>query len=141
MLLNLAYPLQLISCFIMTGVIAVIQLIHYPSFFYIDRSQFEVFHRKHTAALGFIAAPTMCVELFSGFALATSGNLWWILNFVVIVVLWLITFLVSVPAHNRLAAGFNESDGLRLVNTNWLRTLLWVGRSVAFATIWILSTL
>lgn len=139
MFFDFAYPLQLISCFMMTGVIAVIQLIHYPSFLFIDRHQFENFHRQHTRALGFIAGPMMCLELLSGLALAFNGSFWWIFNLTIIVVLWIITFLISVPAHNLLSTGFNEKAWKRLMETNWLRTFLWVSRSVIFAALWIMT--
>jgi hypothetical protein len=55
-----------------------------------------------------------------------------------VIVVWLVTFLVSVPFHNRLAAGgynYIALDGL--TRTNWLRTLAWTAR--AGLLLWLLS--
>jgi hypothetical protein len=42
--------------------------------------------------------------------------------------IWASTFLVQVPCHQRLAAGWDEAVHARLVATNWLRTGLWTAR-------------
>lgn len=124
-----AWTLQIASCLFMTGVIAVIQLIHYPSFKVIATDQFSDFHQRHTKALGYIAAPGMCIELLTALWLIKNAELLIILNLVAVIVLWLVTFLVSVPAHNQLALRFNDSAWKRLLRTNWIRTALWSLRS------------
>jgi len=126
---SVAWATQMMTCFYMTGVILIIQLIHYPSFVLIDRAKFGSFHLQHTSALGLIAAPAMCGELASAFWIAKGSNWIMILNCAAVLLLWFITFFVSVPAHNRLAAGFDENAWGRLTKTNWLRTGLWVIRS------------
>lgn len=117
----------------MAGVISVIQLIHYPSFVHISRDQFLGFHSQHSKALGLIAGPMMCIELFSALWLAKNGNVFFIANLICVVSLWCLTFFISVPAHHQLAAGFNEKAWSRLVKTNWLRTLLWCIRAIVFS--------
>jgi lysylphosphatidylglycerol synthetase-like protein (DUF2156 family) len=44
--------------------------------------------------------------------------------------LWLSTFLLQVPQHEVLRAGFDGVAHRRLVRTNWLRTVLWALRGV-----------
>ncbi len=44
--------------------------------------------------------------------------------------LWLSTFLLQVPQHEVLRAGFDADAHRRLVSTNWLRTVLWSLRGV-----------
>jgi hypothetical protein len=53
-----------------------------------------------------------------------------------VLVVWLVTFLISVPFHNRLAANdynYIALDGL--TRTNWLRTLAWTARAALLAVL------
>lgn len=134
----IAFIAQFAACFFMTGVILVIQLTHYPSFKQIEKSEFLRFHYRHSAALGLIAAPAMIIELISALWLAYYSNIYLIANAGFVVSLWLITFLVSVPCHNRLSTGFDIDAWQRLVRTNWIRTFIWCARSVCLI-IWALK--
>ena len=44
--------------------------------------------------------------------------------------LWLLTFLVQVPCHDRLRQGFDEDVLHRLVASHWIRTGAWSLRGV-----------
>lgn len=134
----MAFPLQIASCFFLTGVISVIQLIHYPSFAQIDRKHFAFFHLKHTRALGIIAGLGMGAELLSAIWILKVGSAWVVLNLVGVLLLWLITAFISVPLHNRLASGFDEEVFRSLVRTNWFRTSIWLIRSIGFL-VWMAS--
>jgi len=125
------WAVQIFTCVYMAGVISVIQLIHYPSFVQIDSDRFAEFHRNHSNALGVIAAPAMCAELGSAIWIAKDGGLWPLVNLGAVITLWGITFLVSVPLHNRLAKGFDMATWTRLLRTNWLRTTIWLVRAIA----------
>lgn len=125
-----ALYLQFASCLYMAGVISVIQLIHYPSFIHINREQFPNFHQQHSKALGIIAGPAMCIELFSALWLARSGLWFFTINVAAVGVLWFLTFFISVPSHNQLTAGFDQKAWERLVKTNWFRSFLWCGRAL-----------
>lgn len=119
------------TCFFMTGVIWIIQLIHYPSFAFIEPSAFSNFHKRHTAALGFIAGLTMVAELCTGFLFAINiPSFLTGLNFTLILLIWFCTFFISVPIHNKLASGFNLENIKQLTLTNWYRTALWSLRSI-----------
>ena len=43
---------------------------------------------------------------------------------------WASTALLQVPAHGRLAEGFDTATHTRLVTTNWIRTIAWTARGV-----------
>ena len=131
-LLTTSLVLQAASCFLMTGVILVIQLIHYPCFIHMDRQKFPEFHKKHTAALGLIAGPLMILEFATAVILLGGPGTWQKVNLLTVVILWAITFFISVPAHNKLALGFDHGSWRKLVSTNWMRTVLWSGRSVFY---------
>ncbi len=127
-----AVAIQILSCAFMSGVIAVIQLIHYPCFSQIDSNQFSNFHLRHTKALGLIAGPIMVLELISAIWLVRNGSILFIINLLAVMALWILTFSISIPSHNKLAKGFNEQAWKRLLRTNWPRTILWWTRSIAF---------
>lgn len=111
----------------MTGLIWFVQLVHYPSFRFLNEENFAKFHKHHSVRTGIIVMPVMSIELAtSGVLVWTEG--WLTLNafgFYLVVLIWLSTFLLSVPKHNALKHGKVDSliDGL--VNTNWFRTILW----------------
>jgi hypothetical protein len=46
---------------------------------------------------------------------------------------WGSTFLLQVPCHERLSAGWDEAVHARLVATNWIRTAGWTLRLVLLA--------
>lgn len=134
---SIALSLQILSCLFMAGVISVIQLIHYPSFVFIKEQEFKKFHTLHTKALGWIAGPFMLIELLTALWLAKNGGLGFILNLLAVLLLWGVTFLISVPSHHILANGFNEKAWIRLVKTNQIRTLLWSIRAVMFSVLFL----
>ena len=45
-------------------------------------------------------------------------------------VAWVSTGLWQVPAHRRLAGGFDAVTHRRLVRTNWVRTVAWSARGI-----------
>jgi len=65
---------------------------------------------------------------------------WWVLadNYssvyvtsgLLVIVVWLSTFLLQVPIHNRLKAGKEDKRIQRLVATNWIRTAAWSFKTV-----------
>ena len=105
----------------------VVQLVHYPSFAYIDEKQFETFHQHHTRSISFIVLPLMLVELGLAGILSVQHNFQWnyLVPLLLVLLLWGSTFLMQVPAHNSLAAGKDLSTIRHLIQTNWIRTILW----------------
>jgi len=119
--------IQVVTCAFMTGLIWVIQLIHYPSFSRISPASFSEFHHFHSRRITWIVAPVMIFELISAIALVilNPSSPMMVSNLVLLGLIWLSTFFLSVPAHNQLAQGFDEKTILRLTTTNWPRTFLW----------------
>lgn len=121
----------------MTGVIWIIQGVHYPAFEYVDRAKFKAFHMFHSNRITWIVAPVMVLELTSAFALCFTRRGWFVWNLASVVAVWCVTFFVSVPLHNQLSAHFEGTFVKKLIGTNWLRTSIWTLRS--FFLIWALS--
>ncbi len=123
----------------MTGVIWIIQLVHYPSFKYIDFKQFFSFQKFHAGTITFVVGPVMVLEIFSALYLLviTNFSTFWIIQMIVLLFIWLCTAFLSVPLHTLLAQPhISDIERLQitqiLVKTNWPRTLLWSFRSLLF---------
>ncbi len=136
---DLVMQIQFFCCFFMTGVIWIIQLIHYPSFKFIDFKQFFTFQNFHTKTITFIVGPIMTLEIFTALYLLILNefSFFWITQTFLLIIIWLCTAFLSVPIHNLLAQPhISDSERLQiaqvLVKTNWPRTLLWSVRSLLF---------
>ncbi|MFK7933594.1 MAG: hypothetical protein AB8G22_08785 [Saprospiraceae bacterium] len=116
----------------LVGLIWTIQLVHYPSFHYIDPAEFSAFHQHHTNSITLIVLPLMFAELGLSAYLAYQYNFSWqyLLPLFIVLAIWASTFLISVPLHNQLATVKNELLIKKLVDTNWIRTVLWTGKAV-----------
>ncbi len=123
---------HVLCCFYMAGVIAMVQFIHYPCFAKIDDKHWAQFHLQHTTVMGFLVGPVMVLELATSFFLPLPPMLKF-LNVFLILLIWLVTFLKAVPAHDRLRLGKRESEIAILVKSNLSRTLLWFVRAPALA--------
>lgn len=131
--------LQIFSCFFMTGVIWIIQLVHYPSFRFVEFKQFFNFQKFHTSTITFIVGPVMVLEIFSALHLLIINDfsVFWMIQAIALIIIWLCTAFLSVPLHTLLSQP-HTSDAERLqivqvlVRTNWPRTILWTFRSLLF---------
>jgi hypothetical protein len=124
----------LASTLFMTGLIWFVQVVHYPLFERVDLGSFGRYHADHTRSTGLVVILPMVLELLTSFALVGQRpervEPWmaW-LGLALAVATWAATFFFSVPAHNRLARGFDAEAHRTLVRTNGLRVLAWTGHS------------
>ena len=122
---------HLIFTSIMTGVIWVIQIVHYPSFHFIEKELYTAFQKFHMNKISIIVIPIMLAELITGMMLFLdrgSKSPFLIISFVILVLIWLITGVFFSKAHNELMTGYQELVVNQLVVMNWIRTLLWTLR-------------
>ena len=122
---------HLIFTSIMTGVIWVIQIVHYPSFHFIEKELYTAFQKFHMNKISIIVIPIMLAELITGMMLfldKSSKSPFLILSFVILILIWLITGVFFSKAHNELMTGYQELVVNQLVVMNWIRTLLWTLR-------------
>ncbi len=125
---------NLCASLFMTGVIWFVQVVHYPLFANIGRREFVDYERRHADRTAYVVAPVMLFELAASMVLAylarqTTNVTLGYLALGLVVAAWLSTFGLQVPCHNRLSKGFSSDAHLRLVRTNWLRTIAWTTRS------------
>lgn len=104
-----------------------VQIIIYPTFERIPAARFVEYHRWYVKRIGSIVGPMMIVEVmglvywlfwdrFSLPALIAAG---------LVLIIWLSTFTLQVPLHNRLARKKDGAAIRQLVNSNWIRTIAW----------------
>lgn len=126
------------STLMMTGLIWFVQIVHYPLMAKVGHQGFVGYEAAHTRRTTMVVGPLMLVEAVSAgmilTPLITIPSLFPtslpLIAMVVLVLIWLSTALIQVPAHRVLEKGFDASAHRRLVNTNWIRTVLWSVRSV-----------
>ena len=138
------FILHLVSTSIMVGVIWIIQLVHYPTFLFIDKQKYMKFQEFHMSRVSYIVMPTMIAELFSGIYILFYNNVLIVNTFFLLASFslflnWVITALVFVKIHNGLLIKYEKNIILLLVKLNWLRTILWSLRLVFLTIIIFLS--
>ncbi len=115
----------------LTGVIWTTQVVQYPFFAYFNAETFTKHHDEYRFWITPIVAPPMIAELLSAILLLfyppenIDSKLLW-LALVLTLAIWASTFFIQVPLHEKLArSGFDSQTITNLVNTNWIRTILW----------------
>ncbi len=125
-----ALSLNAAAALYMTGVIWLVQRVHYPLLRYVGPESFADYHHRHVAAIFPVVALPMLAEGVAAAWLAfqpPAGVSRWALwgGLACVLTAFGVTALVSIPCHDRLAQGFDGATLERLVQTNWLRTLAW----------------
>lgn len=129
------FMIHLVSTSFMVGVIWIVQLVHYPTFLFIDEQKSYDFQKFHMSRISYIVMPAMTTELFSGIYIyiysnmAIDSNLF-LLALTILIINWIITALVFVKMHNKLLINYKIEIISLLVKWNWLRTLLWSVRLI-----------
>ncbi|MBT8283057.1 MAG: hypothetical protein KJO86_04905 [Muriicola sp.] len=104
-----------------------VQLIVYPSFLFYSEEALISWHKKYTPRISIIVIPLMLGQLMLyGSLLQSEKTLFSIACFVLVLMVWLLTFTIFVPRHKSITAGnFSRNTLVELANLNWLRTILW----------------
>jgi hypothetical protein len=125
----------------MTGVIWMVQLAHYPLMTHIGTIGFKDYQKANLSSTTWVVMPVMIIEVFcaGGQLMAliledfNSPYLYaHLISLVALVVIWLSTFFLQVPLHQKLLSDKDVEIIRKLVKTNWLRTLAWSLRSSLF---------
>ena len=140
--LRLLLLLNFAAAAYLTGLIWTVQMVHYPGFGQVPKVGWAAYHAAHTRRMSYVVLVPMVVELALAMWLAWAGRTalpggtgWWSLGLVGMI--WVATFFISVPFHNRLAQGYDYIAIDGLLRTNWLRTLAWTARAALLG--WLLA--
>lgn len=122
---------QAAAALYMTGVIWMCQIAHYPLFADVGAGM-PAYQRRNRVRTTYVVGPAMLAELVTAaivvIARPDAIPAWaaW-LGLALVAVCWAVTMALSVPAHERLSARYDEAALERLVRTNCIRTAAWSG--------------
>ena len=109
----------------MVGAVWFVQVVHYP----LMAGQPPEYAREHGRRTGWVLGPVMLVELGTAVILTWAVPGWpSLIGLALLLAIWVSTWCVQVPCHNKLVVAIDASVHRRLVTTNWVRTVLWSGR-------------
>tara|TARA_B100000614_G_scaffold64107_1_gene56811 strand:- start:30 stop:437 length:408 start_codon:yes stop_codon:yes gene_type:complete len=123
--------LHLTATSVMVGVIWVIQLVHYPSFHFVELKQYNTFQRFHMSRISYVVIPAMLTELFTLILIVISMDQIDTLvhaSAILLIFIWLMTAVFFSGVHQKLTLGYDQTVVDKLVKLNWGRTLLWTLR-------------
>ncbi|MBE15045.1 MAG: hypothetical protein ABNH00_08495 [Dokdonia sp.] len=113
-----------------------VQGIIYPSFRYFSSDVLQEWHHRYTRWIGGIVMPLMLIQL--GLILS---QLWWVKNgytissLILLILVWLSTFIQFVPRHQKIANNQATKALLnQLVKLNWIRTIIWTAMFIITLT-------
>ena len=104
-----------------------IQLIVYPSFLFYTAKELIAWHKMYTKAIALIVIPLMLGQLsIIIYQVFLVQNTYTLTSIILVVFLWGITLLKFAPMHQQISEGNTHEKLLKkLVQNNWIRTLIW----------------
>jgi len=108
--------------------ILLVQLIIYPTFHNISVDIFSEWHHGYMEKISFIVGPLMIIQPIIVISQCLTHNSFLCyLSIIMILIVWAITFMYSVPCHNLLQYnGYDKTIVDKLILTNWYRTIPWM---------------
>jgi hypothetical protein len=127
--------LSLVAAAFMAGVGWLVSVVQYPLFALVGGDAWPAYHEAHRRRITWVVLPAMVVELGGAAWVAWSpppgadpGLAW--AGLALAAGSWLLTILVAVPDHERLARAYDPGVGVRLTRLHHLRTACWTGHAV-----------
>ena len=135
--LSLLLMLNLLFTAMLTGLVWMVQLVHYPGFLHVGRQAAAHYQKFHLRRMGFLVIPLMLVELGLASWLLFTEMTFIVMEYLnyaafgLLVAVWLITFLRAIPLHQKLSRENDAPETIRkLIKTNWWRTIAWSLRTL-----------
>lgn len=113
-----------------TGLIWLVQVVHYPGFLRVGGEGYKGYQKYHMKNITLVVGPSMVAEAILSVAVLwyikdlTASNIY-LLSLALLVLIWLHTALWAAPVHARLLSGYDGALIRSLININWWRTSLW----------------
>ena len=134
---DVALMIHIISTSIMVGVIWVIQLVHYPSFKYVNESDYIIFQKYHMSNISNIVFPVMFTELITALIILFFGekSLFFVLSLICLFLIWVMTGVLFTKYHSILKEGKDLMIIEKMIKANWIRALLWTMRLIMILSV------
>ena len=112
-----------------------VQIVHYPLFAAVGPDHFAAYESAHQKRTSWVVGPLMGVEGMSALVITATlrdevGLVLPVVGLALLAAIHASTVFLQVPAHMRLAKGYDADAQHRLVRTNWVRTIGWSLRVV-----------
>jgi len=122
--------IQLFSLLTDFGLVILIwmtQLVVYPGFTYFSPDDLVAWHQKYTTQISIIVMPLMLAQvLLHVLGIYQNFTIWKTISILIIILMWVNTFLYAVPLHNKIAQNEAVIESAKaLVKVNWFRTIGW----------------
>ncbi len=126
-LIRLLFLVHLGTTLFMVGLIWFVQVVHYPLFAMIGRTEFPEYEQRHASQTTWVVAPPMLLELGTAVLLfwfrpAGISDLQCGVGLGLLLLIWLSTRFLQVPYHTTLSKGFDPLVHRMLLTTNCVRT-------------------
>ena len=142
---ELAFLVHLAATLAMVGLIWLVQVAQYPLLASVTPAGFRAYHDRYLRLVTWVVGPFMLAEVFTALVLLELAPDWfpapalWS-GIALVALIWLSTAALQVPLHRRLEVhGHDARAILRLVRTNWIRTLAWTARGALL--LWVAAEL
>ena len=119
----------------MFGVIIVTQIVNYPLLLDFLRSDIKHLHNSYVNKISKIVIPSMLLELLIALYLVYNGIYLSYINFGLLIIIYISTFLIQVPIHDNVKHSANMSLIKKLIFSNWIRTFCWFFKTVVSVNI------
>ena len=113
---------------ILVGIIIITQIISYPLFLKVSESSFADYYNTYKNRITIIVIPFMVTELLLTLYiyLYSPNNIFFQISTFILILIWLSTFFIQVPIHNKISIKLEDKMIKKLISTNWIRTFLWI---------------
>ena len=123
--------IHLIATAMMVSIIWIIQILHYPTFLFVDKKYYTEFQNFHMKNISYLIIPIMLLELLTGLFILLNIkmiNFYFLASFGLLTLIWVITALFFSKFHSELSKKYNRDTILKLICLNWIRTFFWTLR-------------
>ena len=118
--------IRLLFDFGLVVLIWLVQLIIYPGFKYLNSENLLSWHEKYAFRISMVVIPLMMGQLVCALIQLRAGSFSVVINGLLVITLWVLTFSIFVPLHRTITLGqANQLLLNKLVRLNWWRTILW----------------
>ena len=132
------FTFEIIINSILVGIILSTQFVSYPLFLIVNQNQFKIYHDFYTKYISYVVVPFMLLEiLINAFNLLNTNDVYplYFVSTFLLLFIWLSTILIQVPLHNSINLDYDTVQIKQLINSNWIRTILWISKLLILVNI------